>query len=514
MLQTLTNITDTEIDLLAKKSIDRILNICNSKETMFDILGITPYNQHMTPFQESIKLYPSLLCDIYTKDTIREAKNSLLKKYRSGKLEVTGKYIFLLPDFYAACEYWFGHIENPNGLLNDKEVFCWLFKKYEKLDCLRSPHLYKEHAIRFNIANSVYEDRVKKIREWFTTNGLYASTHDLISKILMYDVDGDKSLGVADPDFIRIAERNMNGIVPLYYNMRKAAPVELNNKTIYAGLNAAFTSGSIGIYSNSISKIWNSDVFVNGTDKERADATTIVKLLCMENNFSIDSAKTQYMPERADGFGELISSYTNCKLPAFFEYAKDKEKSQLMKRNDSFVNKLYQKIPNKAINTRSMNLGKFDYKVLMRNVNVKCSKEVSELYDKYNKEYRYMINMKDEYIDNLRYVACKLRVIFSDTGYSNEIITDMLIEYLYKGKKRSKQLLWFLYGQNIVNNLENNINVKKTKFIQCVDCGEWVEVDLMSKSCRCNDCQIMFRQHYKAIKEKERRQRSKSVDIS
>ena len=308
MLQTLTNITDTEIDLLAKKSIDRILNICNSKETMFSILGITPYNQHMTPFQESIKLYPSLLCDIYTKDTIREVKNSLLKKYRSGKLEVAGKYTFLLPDFYAACEYWFGHIENPNGLLDDKEVFCWLFKGCEKLDCLRSPHLYKEHAIRFNIANSVYEERVEKIREWFTTNGLYASTHDLISKILMYDVDGDKSLVVADPDFVRIAERNMNGIVPLYYNMRKAAPVELNNKTIYAGLNAAFTSGSIGIYSNSISKIWNSDVFVNGTDKERVDATTVVKLLCMENNFSIDSAKTQYMPERADEFGELISS--------------------------------------------------------------------------------------------------------------------------------------------------------------------------------------------------------------
>ena len=54
-------------------------------------------------------------------------------------------------------------------------------------------------------------------------------------------VDGDKSLVVADPDFIRIAERNMNGIVPLYYNMRKAEPRILNNKSIYDGLNAAFT---------------------------------------------------------------------------------------------------------------------------------------------------------------------------------------------------------------------------------------------------------------------------------
>ena len=43
--------------------------------------------------------------------------------------------------------------------------------------------------------------------------------------------------------------RNMNGIVPLYYNMGKAKPTELNNKNIYAGLSAAFTGGNIGIYS-------------------------------------------------------------------------------------------------------------------------------------------------------------------------------------------------------------------------------------------------------------------------
>lgn len=288
MLQTLTNITDDEIDLLTSKSADRIKNVCTSKETMMDILGITPYNTHMTPFQEAVKLYPALLSDTYAKDVIRDVKDSLLKKYRSGKLEVVGKYTFLLPDFYAACEYWFGHIEEPKGLLNDQEVFCWLFKRYDKLDCLRSPHLYKEHAVRFNVANPAYGERSKKIREWFTTNGIYASTHDLISKILMYDVDGDKSLVVADPDFVRIAERNMNGIVPLYYNMRKAEPTELNNKTIYAGLNAAFTGGNIGMYSNSISKIWNNDVFVSGTDQEKQEAIDCVKRLCCQNNFVID----------------------------------------------------------------------------------------------------------------------------------------------------------------------------------------------------------------------------------
>lgn len=506
MLQTLTNTTDDEIDLLTQKSAERISNVCSSKDTMMDILGITPYNTNMTAFQKSVKMYPALLNDSYAKDVIREVKNSLLKKYRSGKLEVNGKYTFLLPDFYAACEYWFGHIDTPTGLLGDKEVFCWLFKQNEKLDCLRSPHLYKEHAIRFNVANKVYGDRTKYIREWFITDGIYASTHDLISKVLMYDVDGDKSLVVADKDFVRIAERNMNGIVPLYYNMRKAEPTQLNNKNIYAGLNAAFTGGNIGIYSNNISKIWNDEVFISGTDAEKSEAIDCVKRLCCQNNFVIDYAKTLYKPEFPHEINEQIAKYTNCKLPAFFEYAKDKEKSQVKKRNESFVNKIYERIPNKPINTRGLRLDSINYKYMMSNPQIICSKEVSDLYDELNKQYRYMINMKDEYIDNLRYIACKIRDEFAQFGYSEETITDMLVEYLYGKGKRYKQLLWFCYGQYIVNSLERNIEVKKTKFIQCIDCGEWIEVDIKdNKTYRCEKCQSDYRKKYQRELMRKRR---------
>lgn len=67
MLQTLTNVTDEEIDLLTKKSVERITNICNSVDTMKDILGITPYNTNMTAFQKAVKIYPALLNDTYAK---------------------------------------------------------------------------------------------------------------------------------------------------------------------------------------------------------------------------------------------------------------------------------------------------------------------------------------------------------------------------------------------------------------------------------------------------------------
>ena len=211
------------------------------------------------------------------------------------------------------------------------------------------------------------------------------------------------------------------------------------------------------------------------------------------------------MPERPEWFNSVVSKFTNEKLPAFFEYAKDKEKSQVKERNQSFVNKIYDRIPNKPINTRGMNLGKIDYRDMMSNKNVLCSKEVSELYDELNKQYRFMINMKDERIDNLRYVAFQIREEFSKFGYSDETITDMLVEYLYGRDKRYKQLLWFCYGQYIVNNLEKNVVVKKTKVIQCVDCGEWVEVDIYSKTCRCDSCQHEYRKAW----DRERKRKNK-----
>lgn len=117
--------------------------------------------------------------------------------------------------------------------------------------------------------------------------------------------------------------------------------------------------------------------------------------------------------------------------------------------------------------------------------------------------------MKDEYIDNLRYIACKIRDDFSKFGYSEETIADMLVEYLYGKGKRYKQLLWFCYGQYVVNNLENNIEVKKTKFIQCIGCDEWIEVPISSKRIRCDHClQLERKEHNKKMYQKRKIQPS------
>ena len=142
--------------------------------------------------------------------------------------------------------------------------------------------------------------------------------------------------------------------------MRKSKPVPLNKQNIYAGLHAAFTGGNIGIYSNAISKIWNSDVFVSGSETEKQDAVTCVKQLCCQNNFVIDYAKTLYKPEFPKAVSERIAKYTGDKLPAFFAFAKDKEPAEIRERNGSFENRVYDKRLDRASKQRGIRQGMRD----------------------------------------------------------------------------------------------------------------------------------------------------------
>ncbi len=144
-------------------------------------------------------------------------------------------------------------------------------------------------------------------------------------------------------------------------------------------------------------------------------------------------------------------------MPAFFEFAKDKTEKQVCARNDSFVNQIYKKVRNKNIDMSKVGIPDLNYNLLMNQPYRVCTLEIAGIYDRLCKEYRYMLNMKDEYADNMSYVARLIRQEFSETGYSNESITDMLIHYLYGSNKRSKQILWFCYGQYILNNLSYNL---------------------------------------------------------
>lgn len=540
MLQSLTDITDDEILEIAKPTIEKLDNLCASIKSIKSTMGITPYNSRKTAFQKAIDLYPDLLNDKYAKEHVKSIKDSMVKRGKAGKLNVHGKYTFVLPDFYASCEHWFMGKENPDGLLEDGEVFCWLFRKNEKLDCLRSPHLYKEHPIRKNVACHSYGERQQQIREWFCTDAVYTSCKDLISRILQFDVDGDKLLVVADKKLIEVAERNMHDIVPLYYNMRKAESAPLTNEAIYNGLNAAFSGGNIGIYSNNISKIWNSDVFVHGDEDEKRNAIDIVKLLCMENNYVIDYAKTLYKPERPKHIDEKITAFTNEKLPHFFVYAKDKNSNQVVERNQSFVNKLDKMIPNPRINSKKLGLGKIDYHLMMSDPSNECMVKLTDngklikeetdplivRYCDFDREYYFSvdaaISCDDDQQSNDKFVkkvmkhkqmADRIKSELSQFGYDDREIADILVSFLYNPKygknRKNKTALWMCYGDYIVENLEK-IFKPQTKVIQCIDCGEWFEVKMKdTESCRCFECVKEHKRVLERLKKQRQRERKR-----
>lgn len=179
MLQTLTDLSDEELLAISERTRRKIQTVTSDRNTMLQVFGATAGNRRRNAFQESLMLYPELLQDEYCRDTLRMIKASLEKEAHAGRLDIAGKYTFLIPDMYAFCQWLFLGDKDPSGLLENGEVYCRLFGGGKELDCLRSPHLFLEHACRRNVAG--INDETKR---WFQTNGIYTSCHDLISKIL------------------------------------------------------------------------------------------------------------------------------------------------------------------------------------------------------------------------------------------------------------------------------------------------------------------------------------------
>lgn len=215
-------------------------------------------------------------------------------------------------------------------------------------------------------------------------------------------------------------------------------------------------------------------------------------------------AKTLYKPERPKEIDKAIREFTGKKVPYFFIYAKDKDESQVENINNSITNKLNDLIPNPRINTRKLGFKPIDYKYLMHDVNTEIDEKLIEKYTELNNTYHFKISMKDEFQNNLHYLACQIRDELSQFGYAEIEITDMLVKYLYEKKNRKmKELLWFCYGKYIVENLKHNYPIRKTKVIKCIDCGEWVEVNnTNNRTHRCEYCQSIFNRKNKTIKQK------------
>lgn len=140
----------------------------------------------------------------------------------------------------------------------------------------------------------------------------------------------------------------------------------------------------------------------------------------------------------------------------------------------------------------------------------KYNQVLNENFKRFFVEHRDIIsnsNVKNsmcswQVIDN---VKCEL----SNYKYSDEQIVNILVKYLYDlSNSNNKALLWRCYGDIILNNIKNNIDIPKTKFIKCIDCGSEFEIAINNKrTCRCISCNAIHKRE--VGKEKMRRHRAR-----
>ena len=500
VLQTLTTeMTDEEIKGLAEYDFNNLNGIGKDLQCMLNILGANEEkNDKLNYFQKSLIFYPEMFKDYYVKTLLKNTKDSMIKKIKSGKFNINGTYTFIIPEPLACLQWWFTGERDFNklGLLRKGQVHCRLFNDNEELDCLRSPHLDHAHCIRENVNN-------KEINSWYKSSGLYVGVDDIMSKLLMYDNDGDISLVHNNKIIIDCAKRFQEKyqMIPNYYDMPKANPQLLNNDSLFNGIVMAYHHGNIGTPSNEITKIFDT-LNPNSTEDEVREAIEIIALRVMDVNYTIDYAKTLYKPFIPKDILSRYKKFSGRKVPRFFEYAKDKKIDQVEEITNNNINRISNLIKNTKIVFNDANVlgeAKYSYKTLMNDPNIKYTKEeankILSLYRELEQAKLRMLRRMDfESFDIkekqkikmfLEKDSIKQRDNFVEMiGKPKEFITDVLIKLLQDDA--NKDTLWKLFGDVIYNNLQNNL--KNTK--RCEVCGVRFEYNhnCKTKPKYCNEC--------------------------
>lgn len=314
MLQTL-DFTHEEVEELLKKDIDKVKDWVTNESSARKLIGadLSPEEwMDANYWQKMLDLCPEMINIPYCTVQIKKIANDRISKIKGGRITTNGQYHFIAPDAYAFCEWLFLGEENPVGLLPSGYCFNKEYKKGETLDLLRAPHLYREHCLRINVDNELFDE----CDEWFgSCSAVYTSIHDDSTKVLNNDVDGDKSLVLPEDDIItKRAIIDMKNIHSLKYEIRSGEKCEVTIDGIIDGMMTTYGDiANIGTPSNQITKIWDSDL----TEEEKLK---LVAFTVQVVNNRIDYAKSSDMTfcNMCEEAEEVISPIVGGKFPCFF----------------------------------------------------------------------------------------------------------------------------------------------------------------------------------------------------
>ncbi|MCM1237364.1 MAG: hypothetical protein NC489_45440 [Ruminococcus flavefaciens] len=418
--------------------------------------------------------YISLALDVHKELVYDEyIQNKLENKFKSERNDARGNklilkdslYSYICPDLYAFCTWLFCGIQNPKGIIPRNYVYNSFYndKPYEVVDCLRSPHLYIEHGIR----NLVKDDILEKCKEWFNDYDTIVSSHDLLCRLLMFDVDGDEILLTPNKAIIECVP---DDIVPLYYVPFDPVKSEIDNDAIYQAIVSCMENTQIGDISNVMTKNYNNA----DTDME------FNKIMCCYNNLSIDYPKTQDIVKLGQ-YGEKYDSLKGQDNPYFFIYAKGKNKDSCKALSNSNADRvcayIHKRTGNKNYAWKDTEK-KFNPSVLFNNENpvtIDAEKyhELEKVMFALNMKERRLVSSineaakemgrsegweeKNSKYDVFYHMCEKLIInIFGSREEATEYLLDM--EYLQReNEHRSKNILWNCFGDLIYSNICNNL---------------------------------------------------------
>lgn len=492
MLQTLFNATDEELIELLKHSKSVIDAVTDSIENVLNFVGVKETGKNKRNILEAIVLDNNIMADKYFKRIVKDKKEIFVKNVRAGSILLENtKRTYLIPDLYAFCEWLFLGEKNPKGLLKNGEVHCQLYEEKE-LDVLRSPHLYIEHAIRKNV---VSEEK----SNWFITNGLYTSIHDPISKILMFDVDGDETMIVENKTFIEIAKRQIKAldIVPLEYELKVGDALEITKENTYKALQAAFTK-NIGNVSNAITRIYNKDEVTK-------DDINMVKKLCYLNNQWIDYAKTLWEAPMPDEFKKEYEELTRGLLPAFFKYVKNKD--NVAPVNNSVVNRIKELFETNNLSFKKLGVNNSYFEKLLFNKDTKQDEELIQRYSKLVADRGLVLKqqIKDEKSKYTQALAVKkfkedMLKVESDVY---KLVDSLLIHTQYR---EGKSFIWEAFGDVILINLKKSLGLPMTDKV--CGCGVIFEVK-SNRQKLCTTCREEEKRKQSAKRMRKQREKIK-----
>ena len=470
------NLTDESIKKLTEKTVNYINDAKKNPKIALKLMGIELESEddtfekvELNTLHASILKYPQMLNDGHVQKTMESALKSVRKEAQGCKLILDGLWSYICPDLFAFCQWLFLGQDVPEGLVPKDYIYNHYYddKKIIETCCLRYPHLSDcEHGIRKVLQS-------EECKEWFIGTDTIVSSHDLISKVLQADWDGDHICLVHDKAFLDVLDRNKQ---PLFYDMTKAEPSLISDEAIMTCLTSSFHNENIGYVSNAITKIFNS---------EEPD-TKLVEILCAYNNFVIDYFKTQKSMDLKQ-YASIYMDYKDSnngtckyKCPHFFMYAKDKKATQCEKHNkksnaDRISKYVAEKTSSGISKINYSNKEKFNPEMLKdSNIEVKrtfdkyiqlrellevLKKEHSALYKQMKKDLK--AKESDKQLFNI-YCSARIKDIFSDRKEATNYLVD--IEYYTEEcKKKKKDILWNCYGdilyENICRNVEGGITI-------------------------------------------------------